>query len=231
MEVRELGAASRCPLILDCQNQNCRPETRRRPLAHYVFAELRGVDAITLSPSAGFRTSGGALSALPGGGVSWSPAHSSNAASEIVQHHPDEDDPLYLKVRVRRVANLGHKVNSLLLRWAPSNSAGTGPGCGRDAPERFVILRSLGERRSVWSRCSRQGLTSSPDGWLACHLPQNLLVEKDIEQGTAGSAPTDRNDALPASMWAAADRCSICVTGTGRRPANKGADARPSRSD
>ncbi|TWB93249.1 uridine monophosphate synthetase [Synechococcus sp. Ace-Pa] len=202
-EVRELVPLS-VPLILDAKHCDLNTSSA---LAHYVFAEL-GVDAITLSPLPGQDIVAPFL-LYPERGVVVT-CHSSNAASKIFQHHPDEDDPLYLKFV--RECQLWGTSEQLLLEVGTSNPAVLAR-VRQGAPERFVILRSLWGKEERLESMLKAGLTSSADG-LLLPLPQNLLVEKDIEQGTAALRQQIETMRLRLDVGSA-DRCSIWLPAPG----------------
>jgi len=215
-EVRELVPLS-VPLILDAKHCDLNTSSA---LAHYVFAEL-GVDAITLSPLPGQDIVAPFL-LYPERGVVVT-CHSSNAASKIFQHHPDEDDPLYLKFV--RECQLWGTSEQLLLEVGTSNPAVLAR-VRQGAPERFVILRSLWGKEERLESMLKAGLTSSADG-LLLPLPQNLLVERILSRAPRPYANRSKRCGS-ASMWAA----PIAARSGYRhraRPANQRSRARPSR--
>jgi uridine monophosphate synthetase len=196
-EVRELVPRD-VPLILDAKHSDLNTSSA---LAHYVFAEL-GVDAITLSPLPGQDIVAPFL-LYPERGVVVS-CHSSNAASKLFQHHPGELDPLYLKFVTE--CQLWGTAEQLLLEVGTSDPAVLAR-VRQAAPQRFVILRSLWEEEERLEALLEAGLTASADG-LLLPLPQHLLVEEGMEQGTRDlrcqiEAMRHRLDA------GAVDRCSL----------------------
>ena len=172
-EVRELVPRD-VPLILDAKHSDLNTSSA---LAHYVFADL-GVDAITLSPLPGQDIVAPFL-LYPDRGVVVS-CHSSNAASKRFQHHPDEHDPLYLRFVAE--CQLWGTAQQLLLEVGTSDPAVLAR-VRQAAPQRFVILRSLWEEEERLEALLEAGLTASADG-LLLPLPQHLLVEEGMEQGT-----------------------------------------------
>ncbi|MCT0231006.1 bifunctional orotidine-5'-phosphate decarboxylase/orotate phosphoribosyltransferase [Synechococcus sp. CS-1324] len=172
-EVRELVPLD-VPLILDAKHSDLNTSSA---LAHYVFAEL-GVDAITLSPLPGQDIVAPFL-LYPDRAVVVS-CHSSNAASRLFQHHPDASDPLYLKIV--RECQLWGTAEQLLLEVGTSDPVVLAR-VRQAAPQRFVILRSLWEEEERLETLLQAGLTASADG-LLLPLPQHLLVEEGMEQGT-----------------------------------------------
>ena len=90
-EVRELVPLE-LPLILDAKHGDLNSSSA---LAHYLFRDL-GADAVTLSPLAGQDIAAPFL-LYPDRAVVLT-CHSSNPGARVVQHHPNEDDPLYITI-------------------------------------------------------------------------------------------------------------------------------------
>jgi uridine monophosphate synthetase len=170
-EVRELVPLE-IPLIVDAKHGDLNSSSA---LAHYLFREL-GADAVTLSPLAGQDIAAPFL-LYPEKAVVVT-CHSSNPAARVVQHHPSEEDPLYL--RIVRECQLWATPEQLLLEVGTSDPAILAR-VRREAPERFLILRSLWAEEDRLDTLLEAGLTPSADG-LLLPLPQNLLVEDDMAE-------------------------------------------------
>jgi uridine monophosphate synthetase len=170
-EVRELVPLE-VPLIIDAKHGDLNSSSA---LAHYLFREL-GADAVTLSPLPGQDIAAPFL-LYPDKAVVVT-CHSSNPAARIVQHHPNEDDPLYL--RIVRETQRWATPEQLLLEVGTSDPAILAR-VRQEAPERFLILRSLWAEEDRLDALLEAGLSASADG-LLLPLPQNLLVEDDLEQ-------------------------------------------------
>lgn len=168
-EVRSLVPGD-LPLILDAKHGDLNTSSA---LAQYLFRDL-GVDAVTLSPLAGQDIAAPFL--LYGDKAVVITCHSSNPGARVVQHHPDEADPLYLTI-VRECQGWGTP-EQLLLEVGTSDPAIL-ERVRREAPERFLILRSLWGQEERLESLLQAGLSSSADG-LLLPVPQNLLVEDDI---------------------------------------------------
>ncbi|MEB3255832.1 MAG: bifunctional orotidine-5'-phosphate decarboxylase/orotate phosphoribosyltransferase, partial [Synechococcaceae cyanobacterium] len=148
-------------------------------LAHYVFRDL-GADAITLSPLPGQDIAAPFL-LYPEKAVVVT-CHSSNPAARLIQHHPNEDDPLFL--RIVRECQLWATPEQLLLEVGTSDPEILAR-VRRQAPERFLILRSLWAEEDRLDALLEAGLSQAADG-LLLPLPQNLLVEDDVAEQAAG---------------------------------------------
>jgi uridine monophosphate synthetase len=168
-EVRELVPLD-IPLIIDTKHGDLNSSSA---LAHYLFREL-GADGVTLSPLAGQDIAAPFL-LYPEKAVVIT-CHSSNAAARVLQHHPDESDPLYL--RIVRECQLWATPDQLLLEVGTSDPAILAR-VRQEAPERFLILRSLWGEEDRLDALLEAGLSPAADG-LLMPLPQNLLVEDDI---------------------------------------------------
>ena len=173
-EVRELVPLD-IPLIVDTKHGDLNSSSA---LAHYLFREL-GADAVTLSPLAGQDIAAPFL-LYPEKAVVIT-CHSSNAAARMLQHHPDETDPLYL--RIVRECQLWATPDQLLLEVGTSDPAILAR-VRQEAPERFLILRSLWGEEDRLDALLEAGLSPAADG-LLMPLPQNLLVEDDISARAA----------------------------------------------
>ena len=170
-EVRELVPLD-TPLIVDTKHGDLNSSSA---LAHYLFREL-GADAVTLSPLPGQDIAAPFL-LYPDKAVVVT-CHSSNPASRVVQHHPDDDDPLFL--RIVRECQLWGTPEQLLLEVGTSDPAILAR-VRHQAPERFLILRSLWAEEDRLDTLLDAGLSPSADG-LLLPLPQNLLVEDDMAE-------------------------------------------------
>ena len=170
-EVREL-VPPELPLIVDTKHGDLNSSSA---LAHYLFKDL-GADAVTLSPLAGQDIAAPFL-LYPGKGVIVT-CHSSNAAARLLQHHPNEDDPLYL--RIVRESQLWATPEQLLLEVGTSDPAVLAR-VRLAAPQRFLLLRSLWAEEDRLASLLEAGLGPSGDG-LLLPLPQNLLVEDDMAE-------------------------------------------------
>jgi uridine monophosphate synthetase len=173
-EVRELVPLE-IPLIVDAKHGDLNSSSA---LAHYLFREL-GADAATLSPLAGQDIAAPFL-LYPEKAVVVT-CHSSNPAARVLQHHPDEQDPLYL--RIVREAQLWATPEQLLLEVGTSDPAILAR-VRAEAPERFLILRSLWAEEDRLDALLEAGLSAAADG-LLLPLPQNLLVEDDMAERSA----------------------------------------------
>ena len=170
-EVREL-VPLQIPLIIDAKHGDLNSSSA---LAAYLFRDL-GAGAVTLSPLAGQDIAAPFL-LYPERAVVVT-CHSSNPAARVIQHHPDEQDPLYLRI-VREAQRWGTP-DQLLLEVGTSDPAVLAR-VRREAPERFLILRSLWAEEDRLDALLEAGLSPSADG-LLLPLPQNLLVEDDMAQ-------------------------------------------------
>jgi len=174
LEVRELLPLD-LPLIIDIKHGDLNSSSA---VAAYLFKTLHA-DAVTLNPLAGQDIAAPFL-LYPGKGVLIN-CHSSNPAAVALQHHPNEDDPFYLKV-VRESQRWGTP-DQLLLEVGTSDPAILDQ-VRQAAPERFVMLRSLWGEEGNLQRLMASGLNLAGDG-LLLPLPQNLLTESDINEQTA----------------------------------------------
>ena len=173
-EVRELVPRD-MPLILDAKHGDLNTSSA---LAHYVFREL-GADALTLLPLAGQDIVAPFL-LYPDRAVVIT-CHSSNPGARVFQHHPDEERPLY--TTVVRESQLWATAEQLLLEVGTSDPAVLAR-VRSEAPERFLILRSLWEQEERLEALLQAGLNASGDG-LLLPLPQHLLVQKGMAAGTS----------------------------------------------
>jgi uridine monophosphate synthetase len=171
LEVRDL-VPRELPLIIDSKHGDLNSSSA---LAQYLFREL-AADAVTLSPLAGQDIAAPFL-LYPGKAVVIT-CHSSNQAARVLQHYPDEQDPLYL--RIVRESQLWATPEQLLLEVGTSDPAILAR-VRQEAPERFLILRSLWGEEERLEAMLRAGFTAAGDG-LLLPLPQNLLVEDDIAE-------------------------------------------------
>jgi uridine monophosphate synthetase len=169
LEVRDLVPPD-LPLIIDSKHGDLNSSSA---LAHYLFKEL-GADAVTLSPLAGQDIAAPFL-LYPGKAVVMT-CHSSNQAARVIQHHPDEGDPLY--VRIVRETQLWATPDQLLLEVGTSDPEVLAR-VRQEGPERFLILRSLWGEEERLEAMLQAGLSAAADG-LLLPLPQNLLVEDDM---------------------------------------------------
>jgi uridine monophosphate synthetase len=174
-EVRELVPLE-IPLIIDAKHGDLNSSSA---LAHYVFRDL-GADAVTLSPLPGQDIAAPFL-LYPEKAVVVT-CHSSNPAARLIQHHPNEEDPLYL--RIVRECQLWAPPEQLLLEVGTSDPAILAR-VRQQAPERFLILRSLWAEEDRLDALLEAGLSQAADG-LLLPLPQNLLVEDDIAERAEG---------------------------------------------
>ncbi len=174
LEVREL-VPPELPLIVDTKHGDLNSSSA---LAHYLFREL-AADAVTLSPLPGQDIAAPFL-LYPGKAVVMT-CHSSNQTARIIQHFPNEEDPLFLRI-VRETLLWGTQ-DQLLLEVGTSDPAILAR-VRQVAPERFIILRSLWGEEEKLESMLQAGLTSAGDG-LLLPLPQNLLVEDDMAERAA----------------------------------------------
>ena len=174
LEVRDLVPRD-LPLIIDSKHGDLNSSSA---LAHYLFKEL-GADAVTLSPLAGQDIAAPFL-LYPGKAVVMT-CHSSNQAARQIQHYPSDDAPLYLQIV--RETQLWATSEQLLLEVGTSDPAILGR-VRAEAPERFLILRSLWGEEDKLEAMLEAGFTSAGDG-LLLPLPQNLLVEDDLTERAA----------------------------------------------
>jgi len=170
-EVRELVPLD-IPLIVDAKHGDLNSSSA---LASYLFRDL-GADAVTLSPLAGQDIAAPFL-LYPDKAVVVT-CHSSNPAARILQHHPSESDPLYIRI-VQECQRWGTP-DQLLLEVGTSDPAVLAR-VRQEAPERFLILRSLWGEEDRLDALLEAGLSPAADG-LLLPLPQNLLVEDDMAE-------------------------------------------------
>ena len=170
-EVRELVPLD-IPLIVDAKHGDLNSSSA---LASYLFRDL-GADAVTLSPLAGQDIAAPFL-LYPEKAVVVT-CHSSNPAARILQHHPSESDPLYIRI-VQECQRWGTP-DQLLLEVGTSDPAVLAR-VRQEAPERFLILRSLWGEEDRLDALLEAGLSPAADG-LLLPLPQNLLVEDDMAE-------------------------------------------------
>lgn len=170
-EVRDLVPAD-IPLIIDAKHGDLNSSSA---LAHYLFKEL-GADGVTLSPLAGQDIAAPFL-LYPDKGVVIT-CHSSNAAARVLQHYPDEQAPLFL--HIVRESQLWATPEQLLLEVGTSDPAVLA-AVRQQAPQRFLLLRSLWAEEDQLVPLLEAGLNEAGDG-LLLPLPQNLLVEDDLAQ-------------------------------------------------
>jgi uridine monophosphate synthetase len=203
-EVRELVPVE-IPLIIDAKHGDLNSSSA---LAHYLFRGL-GADAVTLSPLPGQDIAAPFL-LYPDKAVVVT-CHSSNPAARVLQHHPNETDPLYL--RIVRETQLWATPEQLLLEVGTSDPAILAR-VRREAPERFLILRSLWAEEDRLDALLEAGLSQSADG-LLLPLPQNLLVEDDMAQRAAQLKQriSERRDHWLESRQKPAASCSIWLPG------------------
>ncbi len=211
-EVRELVPLE-LPLILDAKHGDLNSSSA---LAHYLFREL-GADAVTLSPLAGQDIAAPFL-LYPDRAVVLT-CHSSNPGARVLQHHPDETDPLYLSIV--RECQLWATPEQLLLEVG-TNDPAILARVRRQAPERFLILRSLWGEEERLEALLQAGLTAAADG-LLLPLPQHLLVEEAMG---SGAAALRRQIETMRSAWdgGGPDRCDLWLPGPGPGPASEPAD-------
>ena len=169
LEVRDLVPRD-LPLIIDAKHGDLNSSSA---LAHYLFKDL-GADAVTLSPLAGQDIAAPFL-LYPDKAVVMT-CHSSNQAARQIQHYPNEEAPLYLQIV--RETQLWATPDQLLLEVGTSDP-GILARVRAEAPERFLILRSLWGEEEKLDAMLQAGLGAAADG-LLLPLPQNLLVEDDM---------------------------------------------------
>jgi uridine monophosphate synthetase len=174
LEVRDL-VPRELPLIIDAKHGDLNSSSA---LAQYLFKEL-AADAVTLSPLAGQDIAAPFL--LYSGKAVVMTCHSSNQAARVIQHYPNEQEPLYL--RIVRETQLWATPDQLLLEVGTSDPAILAR-VRQEAPERFLILRSLWGQEEKLEAMLQAGFTAAGDG-LLLPLPQNLLVEDDIAERAA----------------------------------------------
>ncbi len=204
-EVRELVPLE-IPLIIDAKHGDLNSSSA---LAHYVFREL-GADAVTLSPLPGQDIAAPFL-LYPEKAVVVT-CHSSNPAARLIQHHPDETDPLF--VRIVRESQLWATPEQLLLEVGTSDPEILAR-VRREAPERFLILRSLWAEEDRLDALLEAGLSPAADG-LLLPLPQNLLVEDDIAERAAElkqRIESRRRHWLASRPASGDDTCSLWLPG------------------
>ena len=235
LEVRDLVPRD-LPLIIDSKHGDLNSSSA---LAQYLFREL-GADAVTLSPLAGQDIAAPFL-LYPEKAVVMT-CHSSNQAARQIQHYPDEQAPLYL--RIVRETQLWATPEQLLLEVGTSDPAILAR-VRQEAPERFLILRSLWGEEERLEAMLHAGLSSAGDG-LLLPLPQNLLVEDDIGERAAllkRQIQTSRDRWLE-SRTVAGDRCSVWLpavdgrhgeeagplSGPARAPENEPAESRSQKT-
>ena len=197
-EVREL-VPLHTPLIVDAKHGDLNSSSA---LAHYLFRDL-GADAVTLSPLPGQDIAAPFL-LYPDKAVVVT-CHSSNPAARELQHHPNEEDPLYL--RIVREAQRWATPDQLLLEVGTSDPAILAR-VRAEAPERFLILRSLWAEEDRLDALLEAGLTDSADG-LLLPLPQNLLVEDDMAERASQLKERIQSHRQARLEQQAEDRCTL----------------------
>jgi uridine monophosphate synthetase len=163
LEVRDLVPRD-LPLIIDAKHGDLNSSSA---LAHYLFKDL-GADAVTLSPLAGQDIAAPFL-LYPDKAVVMT-CHSSNQAARQIQHYPNEETPLYLQIV--RETQLWATPDQLLLEVGTSDPQILAR-VRAEAPERFLILRSLWGEEEKLDAMLQAGLGAAADG-LLLPLPQNL---------------------------------------------------------
>jgi len=169
LEVRDL-VPRELPLIVDTKHGDLNSSSA---MAQYLFREF-GADAVTLSPLAGQDIAAPFL-LYPGKAVVMT-CHSSNQAARLFQHYPNEETPLYLQIV--RETQLWGTPEQVLLEVGTSDPAILAR-VRAEAPERFLILRSLWSEEDNLEAMLEAGLSAAADG-LLLPLPQNLLVEDNL---------------------------------------------------
>ncbi len=208
LEVRDL-VPRQLPLIIDSKHGDLNSSSA---LAHYLFKEL-AADAVTLSPPGGPDIA--ALFLLYPGKAVVMTCHSSNQAARVIQHYPNEQEPLYL--RIVRETQLWATPEQLLLEVGTSDPAILAR-VRQQAPERFLILRSLWGEEEKLEAMLQAGLTRSGDG-LPLPLPQNPLVEDDIAERARGPQAADQPwSSRLAEQQHDEDRCELWQAAAGSDP-------------
>ena len=169
LEVRDL-VPRELPLIVDTKHGDLNSSSA---MAQYLFKEF-GADAVTLSPLAGQDIAAPFL-LYPGKAVVMT-CHSSNQAARLFQHYPSEETPLYLQIV--RETQLWGTPEQVLLEVGTSDPAILAR-VRAEAPERFLILRSLWSEEDNLEAMLEAGLSAAADG-LLLPLPQHILVEDDL---------------------------------------------------
>ncbi len=169
LEVRDL-VPRELPLIVDTKHGDLNSSSA---MAHYLF-KVFGADAVTLSPLAGQDIAAPFL-LYPGKAVVMT-CHSSNQAARLFQHYPSEETPLYLQIV--RETQLWGTPEQVLLEVGTSDPAILAR-VRAEAPERFLILRSLWSEEDNLEAMLEAGLSAAADG-LLLPLPQHLLVEDNL---------------------------------------------------
>jgi uridine monophosphate synthetase len=173
-EVRELLPVD-LPLIIDLKHGDLNSSSA---IASYLFNTLHA-DAVTLNPLAGQDIAAPFL--LYQGKAVLINCHSSNPAARDLQHFPSEDQPLYLHI-VRESQRWGTP-EQVLLEVGTSDPSVLAR-VRQQAPERFVMLRSLWGEEGNLQRLLASGLNATGDG-LLLPLPQSLLNDEGIHGQTA----------------------------------------------
>ena len=206
LEVRDLVPRD-LPLIIDAKHGDLNSSSA---LAHYLFKDL-GADAVTLSPLAGQDIAAPFL-LYPDKAVVMT-CHSSNQAARQIQHYPNEEAPLYLQIV--RETQLWATPDQLLLEVGTSDPAILAR-VRSEAPERFLILRSLWGEEEKLDAMLQAGLGAAADG-LLLPLPQNLLVEDDMASRAEAlklQIMAKRERWLENSDRGDADTCALWLPGT-----------------
>ena len=199
-EVRELVPLE-IPLILDAKHADLNSASA---LANYVFDELN-VDAVSLSPLAGHDLAAPFLLHTDRAVVIT--CHSSSPASRILQHHPNEANPLYLRIVAE--SRLWATPEQLLLEVGTSDPEILAR-VRNLAPDQVLILRSLWGEEERLETLLQAGLGSAADG-LLLPVPQNMLMEDRLGERVAelkGQIATIR-DRVISSRQPAEDRCEL----------------------
>ena len=174
LEVRELLPPD-LPLIIDLKHGDLNSSSA---IAAYAFKTLHA-DAVTLNPLAGQDIAAPFL-LYPAKGVLIN-CHSSNPAARRLQHFPNEQQPFYVQV-VRESQSWGPP-DQVLLEVGTSDPSVLAR-VRQEAPERFVMLRSLWGEEGNLQRLLTSGLNSTGDG-LLLPVPQSLLNDDEIHAQTS----------------------------------------------
>ena len=168
-DIREL-IPNDLPLIVDIKHGDLNTSS---VIAKYIFRSLRA-DAVTINPLSGHDIAAPFL-LYPGKGVVLS-CHSSNPAARLFQHHPNDNEPLYLKLIEE--AQAWGTPEQLMLEIGTSDPI-TLSRVRQAATERFVMLRSVWGEGANLQALLNAGLNTTGDG-LLLPLPQSLLFNPNV---------------------------------------------------
>lgn len=158
------------PVILDAKHNDLNTST---VFARYIFEEWQ-VDAVTLTPFAGQDHAAPFL--VYSDKAVFILAHTSNPKAEILQRHPNLEQPFYLQVV--QEAQSWATPEQLYLEVGTTNVEVLGK-IRAIAPERTILLRSLWSQKNNLEALIETGLNSIGEG-LLIPIPQDFLASDNL---------------------------------------------------